>query len=162
MSRFPGYPLKQNENFYLSWTESDQKFCVKKDLQGLRSLPNNHVAVDIKYVSFPAGSSKQLLDNIKSPQSRGLLQCAVGVIVDAGVAGNGFGVDDEVITVYNSKWVRNRVLIPTSKVIKKPPELDPKLAAISIGKVSVADIHISNCLNTAYTSPSPSLLQTFC
>ena len=149
MSRTSGCPLKQNENFYLSWTESEQKFCAKKDLQGLRSLPSNHVAVDIKYVSFPAGSSKQLLDNIKLSPSRSLLQCAVGVIVDAGVEGNGLGVDDEIITVYNSKWVRNRVLIPTSKVIKKPPELNAKLAAISIGKVSVANVHIFNCMNKA-------------
>ena len=136
MNSFQGSPLRQNSNFYLSWMESEQKFCVKKDLQGMRSLPHNHIAVDIKYVSFPAGSSKLLLENIKSPNSKSLLQCAYGVVVDA-ADGTGFHIGDEIITLYNSKWVRSQVLIPSNIAIKKPLDLNPEMSVITIGNDSV-------------------------
>ena len=98
-------------------------------------MQNSHVTIDIKYVSSPAGSSKQLLQNIKTPHSKSLLQCAYGVVVAAAAGdGNGLRIDDEVIIVYNSKWLRSRLMIPSKRVVKKPPELNPILAAISIGK----------------------------
>ena len=137
MENFEGSRLKQNDSFYLSWMESKRKFCVKKDVQGMRSLPNNHIAVDIKYVSFPAGSSKLLLENIKSPNSKSLLQCSYGVIVDAPADGTGFHIGDKVITVHKSKWVRNQMLIPTNKAIKMPLDLNPEISVISIGNDSV-------------------------
>ena len=101
----------------------------------MRSIPSSYIAIDIKYVSSPVGSSLLLLDNIKSPQSKSLLQCAYGVVVHPSAEGDGLRIDDEVITVYNSKWVRSRMLIPSRMAIKKPQHLSPKLAAISIGNI---------------------------
>ena len=112
------------------------KHRVKKDLQEMQSLPHHHIVVDIKYVSFPAGSSKLLLENIKSPNSKSLIQCAYGVVVDA-ADGTRFLIGDETITVYNSKWVRSQVLIPSNIAIKKPLDLNPEMSVITIGKDSV-------------------------
>ena len=99
----------------------------------MQTEQNSHVGIEIKYVSSPAGSSKQLLENIKTPHSKSLLQCAYGVVVEAGGDESELKIDDEVIIVHNSKWVRSRVMVPSRRVVKKPPDLNPILATISIG-----------------------------
>ena len=128
-----GTSFKQGDIFYLSWSHPEQLYCVKKDVLGNEADADGYAVIDVEYVSFPAGSSKQLLENIRSSQSKSLLQCAYGVVRDVHADEKGFHIGDEVIIIYNSKWLRSRILVPTSQVIRKPPELCSKLAAASTG-----------------------------
>lgn len=130
-------PLGTGEMFYLSWSQSEHKYCMKEDVDGVRLMANDQIKVDIKYVSLPAGSTKLLLNNVKSVDSVSLLQCAYGVVSDAPENTNGLKVGDEIICVYNSKWVRNCIRVPVRNVVKKPLEFNPEQAAVLTGMFSI-------------------------
>lgn len=125
--------LRSDRMFYLSWSEKDLTYCVKKDMVGIRCVPDDNVIIDIKHISLPAGHSVRLLENVKSIDSNSLLQCASGVIIEAPANALGLNIGDEIVTVYNSKWVRSRLQMPIQSVTRKPPSLSSEQAAILTG-----------------------------
>ena len=127
-------------NFYVSWSAKEETFCIKNDLSRLNISIDDTVLIDIHYISSPTGTSKHLLRNVRMTESKHLLQCAFGIVIDVAENYVGLQPGDEVIAVYNSKWLKDRVRLPTEQVFKKPRSLSHEEASILPGKNKICVI----------------------
>eukprot|EP00794_Sanderia_malayensis_P013962 gene13962-15419_t len=118
-----------SDNVYLSWSESSQKFCLKADAVNKPKLPDGYIDMKVKYVSTSTGQVSLLLDNIKSENAESYFQSAVGVITEIKDQRSSFKVGDDVIAVFNSKWVKDNIRLPTYNFFRKPEFLSPERSA---------------------------------
>lgn len=130
-------PKKSNktirENFYLSWSEADESYCLKAVPRDRIPQTDNIVEIRISHISTPAGQCTKLLHNVKSPSSCKLQQAVVGKVITTSEKTNGFKIGDEVIAILNSKWIKDRIRLPTTDVFLKPEFLTCEEAAVLPG-----------------------------
>ena len=121
------------ENFYLSWSEANETYCIKGSPTERIPLTDDFVDVRVSHVSTPAGQCIELLRSVKSRKSSKLQQIAVGNIIATSNNQSEFKIGDDVIAVLNSKWIKDRLRLPTTNVFRKPEFLTPEEAAVLPG-----------------------------
>ena len=124
------------ENFYLSWSEANETYCIKGSPVERMPLTDDFVDVRVSHMSTPVGQCIELLHNVRLRQSSNLQQIAVGNIIATSNNHSEFKIGDDVIVVLNSKWIKDKLRLPTTNVFKKPEFLTPEEAAVLPGNHS--------------------------
>ena len=127
--------FEKQENFYLSWSEADETYCIKGSPTERMLLTDDFVDVRVTHVSTPAGQCIELLHNVKSRKSSKLQQIAVGKIIATSTNQSEFKIGDDIIAVLNSKWIKDRLRLPIANVFRKPEFLTSEEAAVLPGKL---------------------------
>ena len=122
-----------DENYYLSWSNSDEKFFGKEILSEHNSIPDGNVDVTVLYVSSENGRCEELIENTKLYDSHPMLQIFSGIVRRVGKGVTDFNVGDEVFGFLRSKWIKSVVQLPNELVMRKPKSLTLEQAAILPG-----------------------------
>ncbi len=124
--------LKDTE-FYLSWSNQLKVFFAKKETKSQGELPVKHVEVKTLHTTSLIGQCRNILDNVKSYDSKAMTQTVVGVVTKVNECGSDIQVGDHVVGFLQSKWIKSSVLVPLQSVFKKPPQCLSENAAVLSG-----------------------------
>ena len=128
-----GSMLREQESFYLSWSNYQKAFGMKKLTKDQSLMLPGFVEVEVSHISSAFGQVENILIEIKQHEPKDVLQCIVGKIATICETTLEYEIGDEVIAFLASKWVRSRVRIPVGQIFKKPLFLSKKLAAVTSG-----------------------------
>ena len=139
----PGTIIRKGDNYYLSWSEFQQSFRLKRLNKDKTFLLPEFVEIEISHVSSAFGQTGRIIEEIKQYEPRQIFQCIVGEVTLVGEDALDYKIGDEVIAFMSSKWVRSRCRAPVKQIVKKPPFLSKEQAAVASGKPAILILNSS-------------------
>ena len=125
--------VRNSGDFYLSWSQSQQTFELKRLSDDNATLLAGFVEIKVTHISSVFGQTDKVLEEIKQYEPKQNCQCIVGCIAMVDEAASELKVGDEVIAFVSSKWVKSRIRIPIEQVLKKPTFLSKEQAVVTSG-----------------------------
>ena len=129
--------LRKQDGFYLSWSQFQQVFEVKKLGENKTHVQPGYLEVRVSNISSAFGQAKNILEEIRQYQPKRHFQCVSGSIDAIAEDVQEFKIGDEVIAFITSKWVKSRVFVPVTQLLKKPSFLSKEQAAVASGMLSI-------------------------
>ncbi len=123
----------EDTEFYLSWSNQLKAFFAKKGTKSQGRLPGKHVEVKTLHTTSMIGQCRNVLDNVKSYDSKAMTRTVVGVVTKVSECESDIQVGDHVVGFLQSKWIKSSVLVPLQSVFKKPPTCLSENAAVFSG-----------------------------
>ena len=125
--------IRKREGFYLSWSDFQQAFELKKLSEKKTCVLPGLAEVKISHISSAFGQTENVLKEIKQREPKSYFQCVAGSIEMMGEGAQEFKIGDEVIVFMTSKWMKSRILVPVKQMLKRPPSLSKQQAAVASG-----------------------------
>ena len=129
--------LRKQDGFYLSWSQFQQVFELKKISENKTRVLPGFAEVRASHLSSAFGQAKNIVEEIRQYEPKRHFQCVSGSIDAIAEGLQEFKIGDEVIAFITSKWVKSRVLVPVTQLLKKPSFLSKEQAAVASGMLSI-------------------------
>ena len=139
--------FKEQDDFYLSWSQLEQAFELKRLAQDNTSVLPGFVEINVTRISSVVGQTDKLLEEIKQYEPNKQCQCIVGNITAVDEGTFEFDIGDEVIAFISSKWLKSRIRVSVEQVVKKPTFLSREEAVVICGMFQSVRLPVGSLLN---------------